>query len=78
MSKFLAKPAAANFAFLAPLLSCARPSSAKAAFFSGLPALRTAIAATHSHTVLTPDAAHATVRAILDLMDKAAKAGRPK
>jgi hypothetical protein len=75
LSQFLAKPAAQDFLFLQPLVRCAQPSAAKAAFFSALPALKSALHTLHSPAAITPAAASTLAASIADAMDRAANAG---
>lgn len=78
LATFLAKPAASDFGFLAPLVQCDKPSAAKAAFFGGLAKLKAAVAAAAAPAVLTEAASASLVDTILEVMDGAAVAGSEK
>ena len=75
LAAFLAKPAARDFSFLQPLVSCARPAQAKAAFFDALPAIKSTLRALASSTPISPVAAVAIVASVAECMDAAAAAG---
>ena len=75
LASFLAKPAAEDFKFLEPLVKCAQPPAAKAAFFSVLGALKTAVRTLSESSPLSTAAAAAIVDEITDGMNRAVTAG---
>ena len=75
LGSFLAKPAAADFLFLQPLVRCAQPAPAKAAFFAALPKLKIAVKAIADGAELSPAAAAAVVDTVVEALDQAAAAG---
>ena len=59
LGSFLADPPAADFLFLQPLVRCAQPAPAKAAFFAALPKLKIAVKAIADGAELSPPPAAA-------------------
>jgi len=75
LGTFLAKPAAQDFLFLQPLVTCHNPAAAKTAFFSALPSIKGSLVSLASKTALSPAAATKVVEAVASAMDTAASAG---
>mmetsp|Transcript_24303 Transcript_24303/g.40208 ORF Transcript_24303/g.40208 Transcript_24303/m.40208 type:complete len:576 (+) Transcript_24303:93-1820(+) len=75
LQAFLAKPMAADFLFLQPLVTCAHPAAAKAAFFSSLPQLKLAVKELAAPTQLTAARARELVDMIANKMNEAAVSG---
>lgn len=74
-AEFTPPPPPQDFLFLQPLVRCAQPAPAKAAFFAALPKLKIAVKAIADGAELSPAAAAAVVDTVVEALDQAAAAG---